>query len=85
MVQTTKSDLLDQPASPFDISIIGGGLTGLQLAVGLAKRNIQVRVYEQASEVRNIGAGIAFNSHFEECMSALDPRIAAILSEIAIK
>jgi salicylate hydroxylase len=85
MIQAAESDIHDASASPFDISIIGSGLTGLQIAVGLAKRNIRVCIYEQASELRNIGAGVAFNAHFEECMNALDPRIAAILPEIAIK
>ncbi|GAM43811.1 zeaxanthin epoxidase [Talaromyces pinophilus] len=67
---------------PFEVSIIGGGIIGLNLALGLLRRNIPVAIYEKASELKGIGAGIGFSATVQECMSYLDPRISAILSKI---
>ena len=38
--------------------IIGGGIGGLTAALMLHKRGIQATVFEQASEVREVGVGI---------------------------
>ena len=51
------------------ILIIGGGLGGLALAVGLAGRGFPVRVFEQARELREIGAGLTVSGG---AMRALD-------------
>jgi salicylate hydroxylase len=40
------------------VVVIGGGIGGLSLALGLQLRGIAVSVYERASELREIGAGI---------------------------
>jgi salicylate hydroxylase len=40
------------------IAIVGGGIGGLSAALALLKRGFDVDVYEQASEIREIGAGI---------------------------
>jgi salicylate hydroxylase len=40
------------------ILIIGGGLGGMALAVGLTGRGFRVRVFEQAPELKEAGAGI---------------------------
>jgi salicylate hydroxylase len=66
----------------FEVSIIGGGIIGLNLALGLLKRNIPVAIYEKAQELKGIGAGIGFSATIEECMADLDPRISAVLGKI---
>jgi len=38
--------------------IIGAGIGGLTTAIALAQKNIAVKVYEQAAEVKEIGTGI---------------------------
>lgn len=38
--------------------IIGGGIGGLSLALMLHARGIAATVYEQASEIREVGVGI---------------------------
>ena len=38
--------------------IIGAGIGGLTTAIALAKKDISVTVYEQASEIKEVGAGI---------------------------
>lgn len=40
------------------IAIVGGGIGGLAAALALLKRGIDVTVYEQAPELREIGAGV---------------------------
>jgi 5-methylphenazine-1-carboxylate 1-monooxygenase len=46
-----------------DVLIIGAGVGGLVLALALHKRGISSRVYEAASELRPIGAGINLLPH----------------------
>lgn len=41
------------------IAIVGAGIGGLVLAIALQQRGVDVDVYEQASELDEIGAGIA--------------------------
>ena len=40
------------------VIIAGAGIGGLTLALMLHRRNIDVEIYEQASEVKEIGVGI---------------------------
>lgn len=37
------------------IAIVGGGISGLVLAIGLVKRGISVQIYEQARHFGEIG------------------------------
>lgn len=48
---------------PFDVAIVGGGIIGLMVAMGLMKRNINVKIYEQSRSFREIGAGVAFTAN----------------------
>ncbi|MCR9253962.1 MAG: FAD-dependent monooxygenase [bacterium] len=41
-----------------NISIIGGGITGLSTAIALEKLGFQCKVYEKASQLNEVGAGI---------------------------
>jgi 2-polyprenyl-6-methoxyphenol hydroxylase-like FAD-dependent oxidoreductase len=45
------------PTSP-DVLIAGAGIAGLAAAIGLRKRGIEAVVLEQATELREIGAGL---------------------------
>lgn len=40
------------------VVVVGGGIGGLSFALGLQRRGIAVTVYERATELREIGAGI---------------------------
>jgi 2-polyprenyl-6-methoxyphenol hydroxylase-like FAD-dependent oxidoreductase len=42
-----------------DVAIVGAGIGGLTLAASLLQQSISVRVFEQDTELREIGAGIA--------------------------
>src|SRR5690625_4369510 len=40
------------------VAVCGAGMGGLAVALGLARQGFQVSVYEQASEHRELGAGL---------------------------
>jgi salicylate hydroxylase len=44
---------------PLRVAIVGGGIGGLSAAVALWERGIEVRVYEQAPALTEVGAGLA--------------------------
>ena len=54
-----------------DIAIIGGGITGLSLALNLHRRGIPCRVYERTPEVRELGVGITLLPHAMREFAAL--------------
>ena len=45
------------------IIIIGGGIGGLAAALALLTRGLDVEVYEQAPELKEVGAGIQISSN----------------------
>jgi salicylate hydroxylase len=67
---------------PFDVAIIGGGIVGVILALGLIKRDINVKIYEQSKGFREIGAGIVFTPNAVKSMGILDPRIVDALKRV---
>ena len=58
-----------------EVAIVGGGIAGLALAIGLQQRNVNFTIYERASSLREIGAGLGFSPNAERAMELLDPRI----------
>nr|OQO24663.1 hypothetical protein B0A51_06745 [Rachicladosporium sp. CCFEE 5018] len=48
---------------PFEIAIVGGGITGLTLAIALHHRGIKIQIYEAAKAFGEIGAGVSFNAN----------------------
>jgi salicylate hydroxylase len=68
---------------PVEVAIVGGGIIGLVLALGLIKRNVKVKVYEQSRSLREIGAGIAFTANAIRCMGLLEPCIVEALRSVA--
>ena len=53
------------------VIIVGGGIGGLSAALSLLKRGIDVDVYEQVSELREVGAGIQMSSNGTRVLYAL--------------
>ncbi|KAL4930379.1 FAD-dependent oxidoreductase [Aspergillus undulatus] len=68
---------------PLTVAIIGSGIIGTVLALGLASRNIPVKIYEQSGSHRTIGAGIAFTANARECLSRIDPRLEECVTRVA--
>jgi salicylate hydroxylase len=46
-----------------EFAVIGAGLGGLSLAIGLLRGGVDVQVFEQADELREIGAGVAIGAN----------------------
>ncbi|KFA70775.1 hypothetical protein S40288_09366 [Stachybotrys chartarum IBT 40288] len=68
-----------------DIVIVGGGITGLTVALGLIKRGLHVRIYERAGSFREIGAGVGFSANAEWAMKVVDPRIHDMFKKVATR
>jgi 2-polyprenyl-6-methoxyphenol hydroxylase-like FAD-dependent oxidoreductase len=54
-----------------DVAIVGGGICGLSLALHLAQRGVQCRVFERAPEIKALGVGITLLPHAMREFSAL--------------
>ena len=65
------------------VIVIGGGIGGLTAALALLKRGIDVELYEQASELREVGAGIQISSNGTRVLYALG--LEAALAAIQVK
>lgn len=70
---------------PLHVAIVGGGIAGVTLALGLLKRNINVKVYERGRSFHEIGAGIGFTSNAEWAMKVVDPRIYAAFKKVSVQ
>lgn len=62
--------------------VVGGGIGGLSVALALQRRGIAVTVYERASELREIGAGIVMQPNGRKGLVDLgvDEAVAAVSS-----
>ena len=58
-------------ACPGKIAVIGGGIGGLTAALALLKRGLDVDIYEQAPELKEVGAGIQISSNGTRVLFAL--------------
>src|ERR1700758_5428050 len=54
-----------------NIAIVGGGIGGLAGALALLRRGIDVEVYEQAPELRELGAGVQISANGTRVLYAL--------------
>ena len=53
------------------VAIVGGGIGGLTAALALIRRGIDVDVYEQAPELKELGAGVQISSNGTRVLYAL--------------
>jgi salicylate hydroxylase len=57
------------------VIVVGGGIGGLTVSLSLAKKGIAVRLFEQAAEIKEIGAGIQLGPNvfrMFECLELTD-------------
>lgn len=73
---------MSQSDSP-EVAIVGGGIVGLILALGLLRRHVKVKVYEQSRSFREIGAGVAFTANAVKCMGLVEPQLVKALRNVA--
>jgi 2-polyprenyl-6-methoxyphenol hydroxylase-like FAD-dependent oxidoreductase len=64
------------------IGIIGAGIGGLTAALALLRRGLEVDVYEQAAELKEVGAGIQVSSNGTRVLYALG--LEADLTEVQV-
>ena len=67
------------------VAVVGGGIVGCVTALGLLKRGISVKLYEQARSFREIGAGLAFTTNAQTCMKLTDPDVLAAMKVVSTK
>jgi salicylate hydroxylase len=58
-------------AAAHDVAVIGAGLGGLAVALALQQRGLRVRVYEKASVLGEVGAGITSHPNLTRAMERL--------------
>ncbi|CEJ84465.1 hypothetical protein VHEMI03482 [[Torrubiella] hemipterigena] len=58
-----------------EYAIVGGGISGLTLAIALLERGLSVHIYEQAKEFGEIGAGVSFTPNSVQAMKLCHPGI----------
>ncbi len=56
---------------PLKIAVIGGGIGGLAAALALLRRGIDVEVYEQSRELKEVGAGIQISANGTRVLDTL--------------
>jgi len=64
--------------STCDVAIVGGGIGGLTLATSLLRQSISVQVFEQDTELREIGAGIAIGGNATRLLQRLGVDLAQV-------
>ncbi|MFV0460679.1 MAG: FAD-dependent monooxygenase [Actinomycetales bacterium] len=67
------------------IAIVGGGIGGLTLAIALAEQGAQVQIFEQAEELREVGAAVALSANatrFYEGRFGLRPKFDEVAFEV---
>jgi 2-polyprenyl-6-methoxyphenol hydroxylase-like FAD-dependent oxidoreductase len=48
-------------SAPLEVAVVGGGIGGVATANALLQRGLRVRLYEQAAELKEVGAGVALH------------------------
>ena len=61
-------------SAPLRIAVVGGGIGGLTAAIALARKGVTVQVYEQAPEIRRVGASIDLGPNAVRLLDALEIR-----------
>lgn len=54
-----------------DVAVVGGGIGGLTLALALRERGIDAEVFEQAEELREVGAAVAIAANGSRILQRL--------------
>lgn len=60
---------------PFNIAIVGGGISGLTLTLALLDHNIPITIYEAAESFGEIGAGVSFGPNAAQAMQLIHPKL----------
>ena len=61
-----------------DVAIVGGGIGGLTLATSLLRQSISVQIFEQDTELREIGAGVAIGGNATRLLQGLNVDLSQV-------
>ena len=69
------------------IAVIGAGIGGLTLAIALRRYGIDADIYEQAAELREVGAAVALSANGTRCFEqfGLGPQLASHWFEVSAR
>jgi salicylate hydroxylase len=70
------------PPKQFTVTIVGGGIGGLTLAIGLLRRHVPVQIYEAAATFGEIGLGLSIGPAAHRAMPLIDPQIRDIYESL---
>src|SRR5262245_45001974 len=70
-------------STPRKVVVVGAGIGGLTAALALLERGIDVEVYEQSSELKEVGAGIQISSNGTRVLFALG--LEAALARVQVR
>ncbi|KAH3958683.1 hypothetical protein HBH70_206080 [Parastagonospora nodorum] len=65
----------DTQKKPFNLAIVGGGISGLTLAITLLEHGVDLTIYEAAPHFGEIGAGVALGPNAGRAMEGMSPKI----------
>src|ERR1019366_9939266 len=63
-----------EQASASRIVVIGGGIGGLTVALALLRQSLEIEVYEQSTELKEVGAGVQIGANGTRVLHALGLR-----------
>ena len=61
-----------------EVAIVGGGIGGLTLATSLLQQSVSVQIFEQDTELREIGAGVAIGGNATRLLHRLGIDLAQV-------
>ncbi|KAG5951470.1 hypothetical protein E4U53_003020 [Claviceps sorghi] len=68
-----------------DFAIVGGGVSGLTLAIALLHRGLKVEIFEKAGRFEEIGAGISFTPNALQAMKICHPAIHEAFEKVCTR
>ncbi|OLN92811.1 Salicylate hydroxylase 3 [Colletotrichum chlorophyti] len=67
----------------FEVAIVGGGISGIALAIALSKRNVPCAVYEQAHAFGELGVGLGVTPNAARAMNICDAKVYEAFNKVS--
>ncbi|KAK4183292.1 putative salicylate hydroxylase [Podospora australis] len=72
----------DQKQAPFELALIGAGITSLTLSLALTRLKIKHTIYEQSPQLAELGAGLGFGANAVRAFEFIDPRLLPLFKQV---